>query len=254
MQLAITREVSRSIEKCELTYLAREPMDLPRARQQHAAYEQALRDAGLAVLSLPEEPDLPDSVFVEDTALVLDECAIVLRPGAASRRKEADSIGSWLGRFRTLHSVQAPGQVDGGDILRLGHVIYVGVGQRTDNEAIEQIRTWVAPFGYSVEAVPIRGCLHLKSAATEVATGVVLVNPEWIEPQSFREVKSIEVDPSEPYGANGLRLGESVLFPEAFPRTRARLERAGIRTRAIAADELAKAEGALTCCSLILNV
>jgi dimethylargininase len=254
MQIAITREVSRSIERCELTYLARERIDLQRARQQHAQYEQALRDAGLAVLSLPEEAALPDSVFVEDTALVLDECAIVLRPGAASRLREAELIGSWLRHFRTLYDIQAPASVDGGDILCLGRTLYLGVGQRTNHNALEQLLACVAPLGYGVVAVPTSGCLHLKSAATEVAQGVVLANPEWVDPGVFRDVMIMEVDPSEPYGANALRLGEQVLYPEACPRTRARLEQAGIRMRAIAADELAKAEGALTCCSLIFRV
>lgn len=254
MQLAITREVSRSIDRCELTYLSREPIQLARARQQHMQYEQALRDLGLAVLSLPEMPDLPDAVFVEDTALVLDECAILLRPGVASRVPEVNSIGMVLGHFRQVYELRAPAHADGGDILRLGQRIFVGVGQRTNVEAIEQIRSFVTPFGYSVGAVRTAGCLHLKSAATEVAPGTVLINPAWIELDALEDVKCLEVDPSEPYAGNVLRLGETVLFPEAFPRTRTRLEQANIRIRALACDELAKAEGALTCCSLVLNI
>jgi dimethylargininase len=253
LQLAITRQVSRSIEQCELTHMTRAPIDLIRARQQHAWYEQALRDAGLAVLSLPEEPDMPDSVFVEDTALVLDECAIGLRPGADSRLPEADSICDLLRHFRKLHRIQPPARIDGGDILRLGRRVYVGVGQRTDEAAVDQIRSWVTPFGYSVDAVRVSGCLHLKSAATEVAPGAVLVNPEWVDPGVFQDVKSIEIDPSESYAANAVRIGATVLFPEAFPLTRSRLERRGLATCVVAADELAKAEGALTCCSLIFN-
>ncbi len=254
VQIAITRQVSRSIVRCELAYLAREPIDVLRARHQHAKYRRALEDLGLAVLSLPEEPELPDAVFVEDTALVLDECAILLRPGADSRKPETDSIGEMLERFRPVHRVEAPARVDGGDILRLGKRIYVGVGQRTDVLAKEQIRSWLEPLGYTVEAVRVSGCLHLKSAATEVGDGVVLVNPQWIDPQAFGDVKYIEIDPSERYAANALRIDETVVFPEAFPLTRARLERAGMRVLPLAADELAKAEGALTCCSLIFGL
>jgi dimethylargininase len=254
MQLAITREVSRSINKCELTYLSREPIDLVRARQQHAQYERTLRDLGLAVLSLPEIPDLPDAVFVEDTALVLDECVILLRPGAASRLPEVNSIGKVLANFRPLNRLRAPAHADGGDILRIGQRIFIGVGQRTNVEAIGQIRSIVTPFGYSVQAAPTAGCLHLKSAATEVGPDTVLVNPKWIESSALEHVKCLEVDPSEGYAANALRLGDTVLFPEAFPRTRRKLEQANIQIRTLPCDELAKAEGALTCCSLVLNI
>ena len=253
MQLAITRQVSRAIDRCELTYLAREHIDLPRARQQHALYERALQELGLALLSLPEERELPDSVFVEDTALVLDECAILLRPGADSRRPETDSMAEVLSRFRPLHRLQAPARVDGGDILRLGRRMYIGLSQRTDEAATEQIRSCLRPFDYMVEAVRVNGCLHLKSAVTEVGPGTVLVNPEWIDPRHFADVGCIEIDPSEPYAANALRVGETVLFPEAFPLTASRLRKAGVQTRALPSDELAKAEGALTCCSLIFR-
>jgi dimethylargininase len=254
MQLAITRQVSRSIQECELTFLSREPIDVSRAREQHAQYEQALRQVGMAILSLPEEPDLPDSVFVEDTALVLDECALVLRPGAPSRRREVELIHDILRHFRPLHRVQAPAHVDGGDILRLGRRIYIGLSQRTDRSAYEQIRSWVEPMDYTVHTATVRDCLHLKSAVTEIAPDFVLLNPKWIDPASLSNVSIIEVDPSEPQAANVLCLGDTVVMPEVFPRTRARLEQAGMRVRCVEADELAKAEGALTCCSLILTV
>ncbi len=254
MQIAITRQVSRSIVRCELAYLAREPIDILRARRQHAQYRQALEELGLAVITLPEQPEMPDAVFVEDTALVLDECAILLRPGAESRRPETDSIAGILERFRPVYRVEAPARVDGGDILRLGRRIYVGLGQRTDALAKEQIQSWLEPLGYTVVAVRVSGCLHLKSAATEIGDGVVLANPEWMDPRAFGHVKYIEIDPSEPYAANALRVGETVLFPEAFPLTRARLEQAGTRILPLPADELGKAEGALTCCSLIFNL
>ncbi|HET6845975.1 MAG TPA: hypothetical protein VFH29_04030 [Anaerolineales bacterium] len=253
MLLAITREVSRSIAACELTYLSREPIDIGRARQQHAAYELALRALGIAVLSLPEATEMPDAVFIEDTALVLDECAIRLRPGAASRRAEVAEIGRLLSHFCPLHSVEAPGLVDGGDVLRFGRRVYVGVGQRTNQEAVAQIEAFLGPLGYAVEAVAFAGCLHLKSAATEVGPGLVLVNPEWVDPGLFGDVKCIEVEPSEAYAANALLVGHRVLFPEAFTRTRERLQRAHIEVVTVQADELAKAEGALTCCSLILE-
>jgi dimethylargininase len=254
MEIAITRQVSRSIANCELTYLQRESIDLPRARQQHAEYEAALRDLGVAVLSLPEEAELPDSVFVEDTALVLDEYAIITRPGAASRRPETTSIAQVLGAFRELRHIEAPAQIDGGDILRVGRHIYIGMTQRSNASAMDQIREMLAPIGYKVRGVRVEGCLHLKSAVTQVAEDALLVNPAWVKDVEFEDVKSIEVDPSEPKAANALRHGEAVLYPAAFPNTRDRLFHSGIRTVIIAADELAKAEGGLTCCSLVFSI
>ena len=254
MQMAITRQVSRSIAECELTFLARQPIDLVRARHQHSQYEAALQALGLAVLSLPEEPDLPDAVFVEDAALVLDECAIILRPGAPSRLPEAAAIAAVMAPYRTLRYIEGPATMDGGDILRVGNTLYVGVGQRTSRDALQQLRLLVSPLGYEVRPVVTRGCLHLKSAATEVAPGLLLVQPEWIEPGAFPGVKILEVDPSEPYAANALKVGEAVLYPASYPSTLRRLHQAGIRPITVEADELAKAEGALTCCSLIFNL
>lgn len=254
MDIAITREVSRSISKCELTYLEREVIDLDRARKQHALYEATLRSTGLAVLTLPEEPDMPDAVFVEDVALVLDECAIILRPGAESRRGETQSVAAVLSHFRDLRHMESPAHADGGDLLRLGRRIYMGVTPRSDTQAYEQLQGMLQPIGYTVVPVQVTGCLHLKSAATKVADEVLLVNPEWVDPHLFGDVKIIEVDPSEGYGANTLRLGETTVCSAAFPKTADLVRREGIQTVSIEADELAKAEGALTCCSLIFSI
>jgi dimethylargininase len=254
LQIALTRQVSRSIADCELTFLSREPINVERARRQHAQYEDLLRRHGLAVLSLPEQPDLPDAVFVEDTALVLEECALIARPGAASRRPETESIVEFLARFRKLFHIRAPACVDGGDVLLLGRRIYVGIGQRSDATAVAQMQEILSPFGYDVRGVPVTGCLHLKSAVTEVPQDALLLNPAWVDRQAFGGVKTVDVDPSEPYAANALRLADTAVCAAAFPRTRERLERAGIRTVTVEVDELAKAEGALTCCSLIFTI
>ena len=251
--IAVTREVSRSIIHCELTHLERKPIDIQRARAQHAEYEAALKQLGLAVLSLPEEPSLADSVFVEDTALVLDECAIILRPGADSRRSETESIARFLSPYRKLFNIQAPARVDGGDILRVGRQVYVGLSTRSDTNAMEQIQDFLQPYGYEVQAVKVTGCLHLKSAVTQVAEDMLVINPAWVDKKNFAGMKFIEIEPSEPYAANALWLGDTVLYPKAFPRTRKKLMDAGIKIVDVDADELAKAEGALTCCSLLLR-
>ena len=253
MQIAITRGVSAGIAACELTHLERRPIDIARALAQHRAYEQALARAGCSVESLPALDDLPDSVFVEDVAIVLDEIAIVTRPGAISRRPEADHIAPVLANHRRVTFIQEPGTLDGGDVLRLGRRIYVGRSGRSDDNGIEQLRAVAWPYGYTVTAVPVTGCLHLKSAITEVSPGVVLVNPAWVEGTAFGHVSVIEIDPAEPYAANGLLVGSRLIYPLSFPRTIRRLEAAGIVIEPVDVSELQKAEGAVTCCSLVFT-
>lgn len=254
MTLALTRPISASLADCELTYLERQPIDLDRARDQHAHYEQALRDLGCRVVSLPEAPELPDAVFVEDAAIVLDELAILTRPGVASRRPELESVESALARYRPIVRIASPGTLEGGDVLVLGHSIYIGLSGRTNQDGIQQLKAAVVPHGYRVEAVPVRGCLHLKSAVTELAPGLLLVNPGWIDPEAFGGRRFVAVAVGEPHAANVLRVGAGLIFPAAFPETRSAIERQGLAVRSVEVSEIQKAEGAVTCCSLILTV
>ena len=253
MLIAMIREVSPLIAHCELTHLERQPIDVEEARLQHAAYAACLARLGCEVQGLPATPDLPDGVFIEDIALVLDEVAVITRPGAASRRPEIPSVAQALEPYRKLLSIEEPGTLDGGDVLRLGRKLLVGLSERSNPAGVEQLRRLVKPFGYRVEGIPVSGCLHLKSAVTEVAAGVVLVNPAWVAPADFGHVSVIDVDPTEPYAANGLLVGERLIYPESFPRTRKRLEAAGIGIEAVDVSELQKAEGAVTCCSLVFS-
>jgi dimethylargininase len=248
--IALTRPVPDALAACELTHLERVPIDVARARRQHAEYERVLTSLGCQVITLPEAPDLPDSVFVEDAAIVLDEIAIITRPGAASRRLETEAIASTLGAFRQLQFLSAPATLDGGDVLRLGWTLYVGVGSRTNAAGVQQLRDLVAPFGYQVRSVAVDACLHLKSAVTEVAPGVVVINPKWVDSQMFPTHAIIEVDPTEPAAANVLRIGEALVCGMAYPNTNARLSAVG-KVRAVDVSELAKAEAAVTCCSLV---
>jgi dimethylargininase len=251
--IAMTRKLGAAIARCELTHLDRRPIDLARAVEQHSAYERTLAGLGCALLSLPEEPELPDSVFVEDTAVVLDELAVITRPGAASRRGETSSVARALAAYRPLATIAQPGTLDGGDVLHVGHRVLVGLSGRTNGEGIEQLRTLLSPHGFTVEAVQVTRCLHLKSAATQVAQDTVLLDPALIDPSPFAGFRRIEVDPGEPGAANALWVGEAVVYPAAFPRTASRLERAGIRVCRVEASEIAKAEGGVTCCSLIFE-
>jgi len=250
---AITRKVSPAINRCELTHITRERIDYGRACEQHHQYENALRSLGVHVISLRAELDLPDSVFVEDVALVLDECAILLNPGAVSRRPEVLSIEQALSSYRNFYRIQPPATIDGGDILRVDRTIYVGISSRSTENAVEQMKAILKPYRYQVRAVQVSGCLHLKSAVTQVREKTLLINPSWVSREEFSGMDFIEVDPSEPYAANAVMVGETIIFPAAFPKTGAKLADAGIRMSIVEADELARAEGALTCCSLIFS-
>jgi dimethylargininase len=247
------REVSPSLGRCELTFLDRAVIDLDRARKQHRALEQALEALGCVIERLPAEPDLPDSVFVEDAVVVVEEVAVVTRPGAPSRRAETASVARALARYRPLVPIEAPGTLDGGDVLRLGPRVFVGRSTRTNEAGIEGLRAALSGFGYSVTAVPVSGCLHLKSAVTEIAPGTVLLNPDWVDAAAFPGATVIEVDPDEPFAANAQRVGDAIVFPSAFPRTGERLRGLGIRIVTIDLSELAKAEGAVTCCSVVFE-
>jgi dimethylargininase len=252
--IAITRSVSQSIDRCELTTIDRIPIDLKRAIAQHQKYEETLYSLGVKVVSLPEEPHLPDAVFVEDAAIVLDECAIITRPGVDSRKPETESIARALSLYRTLHTIHAPGTLDGGDVLVVDKRIWVGLTSRSNQSAIDQMQAFLEPHGYIVRGVPISGCLHLKSAVTQVKKDTLLINPAWIDQANFAEMKFIEVDSSEPCAANALLVGETVIYQPAYPKARLTLEAVGIHPILIDQSELAKAEGALTCCSLIFKI
>jgi dimethylargininase len=253
MRRAITREISSAIARCELTHLAREPIDVERARRQHTAYEQRLEDAGYAVTRLGADPEVPDSVFVEDIAVVFEELAVITRPGARSRRAETAAIADALHPIRPLRYIDAPGTIDGGDVLTFGRRVFVGESGRTNAAAIAQLRAILRPNGYTVIPVAVWGCLHLKSAITAVDGETLLINRGWTQSEPFRSFRLIDVDPSEPPAANVLRLHDRVVYPTAFPRTRARLEDHGARVVDVDVTEIAKAEGAVTCCSLILG-
>jgi len=258
MFVAITRDVSRSLGKCELSYVDRTVIDVGLAARQHHSYRCALESLGCRVEVLPPEDDLPDAVFVEDVALVFDELAISTRPGAPSRRGEVASVAEALRRHRSLRAIEAPGTIDGGDVLRVGRTVYVGKSARTNAAGIAQLRELIgdaslAGRGYTVVPVPTRDCLHLKSAVTQVAETTLLINPAWVDAAVFANFDLIEIDPAEPHAANALRIGAGVICAAGFPRTQRKLADAGVAVTAVDVSELQKAEGAVTCCSLVFR-
>lgn len=220
---------------------------------EHAAYEAALRSAGATVVRAPAEPELPDAVFVEDTAIALDEVAVMTRPGAATRRREVESMASTLAAYKPIARIQPPATIDGGDVLRVGRRIYVGLSSRTNPEAIAQLGTLLAQWDYEVVPVPFHGCLHLKSAVTQVGMRQLLMNDRYVQAASFRDMDILTVAPAEPDGANALLIGESVIYPAHHTATRERLVRAGVRVIPVPAGEIAKAEGGVTCCSILFE-
>jgi dimethylargininase len=253
MITAITRAPSATMEGCELTFLSREAIDMDRARAQHAAYRAALVAAGADVVVLPALDDLPDSVFVEDTAIVLESVAIVSTMGAASRRLETAAMAPVLRRYRTVQTLVAPATMDGGDVMRVGSTLYVGQTARTNHAAVEQLSRLLARAGYRVVAVPITKCLHLKSACTALGPRQVLINPDWVSPDLFEGLGVIAVDPDEPFGANAVIVGDALVVPASAPRTRERLACVGLHPVAVDISEFEKAEAAATCLSLILS-
>jgi dimethylargininase len=251
--IAITRNVSPLFNECEITHIERTPIDLEVARAQHHEYVQALKVLGCDVIELPAESDLPDSVFVEDTAFILPELAVITRPGANSRKPETESIARALTPLIQCVQVKAPATLDGGDVLVLEKRIYIGSSTRSNQAAIDQLNELLGEYGYLVTGVPMHDCLHLKSAVTRVDDNTLLINPNWVETHHFEGFYCIEVDPSEPFAANCLPVGDSIIFPTAFPKTCAKLKEAGFKVITVDVSELAKAEGAVTCCSLIIN-
>jgi len=252
MTTAITRAVSPRFNECEITHIERAPIDVEIARAQHREYVNALAALGCRLVELPAEADLPDSVFVEDTAFILPEAAVITRPGADSRKPETASIIQALSPFRPLLHITEPATVDGGDVLVLGKTIYVGMSTRSNTDAVKQMQELLDKYGYAVTGVELKNCLHLKSAVTRVDTGTLLINKNWVDASLFNDYELIEVDPSEPMAANCLPVNGSVIFPTAFPGTCQKLKEGGFKVVTVDLSELAKAEGAVTCCSLVI--
>ncbi|HEX7419534.1 MAG TPA: arginine deiminase family protein [Thermoanaerobaculia bacterium] len=249
MAIALTRALSPRISECELTYLDREPIDYVRAAAQHEAYERLLEKHGCTLVHVDPAPEHPDGVFVEDAAIVVDEVAVITRPGAESRRGETDSVAKVLARYRPLFQIEAPATIDGGDVLRVGRKLFVGRGQRTNNEGIAQLRNCLAPFGYQVIATAFHGCLHLKSAVTMLDERTLLFNPDWVD--AIDGFEMISVDSAEPFAANVLRRGSVVIAGAEQPRTNRLLEQRGYKVDIVAMSELLRAEAGVTCCSVV---
>ncbi|MCL6682308.1 dimethylarginine dimethylaminohydrolase family protein [Sphingomonas alba] len=256
MLLAFTRAVSPRIVDCALTHLERQAIDPVRAVEQHESYERALSDTGFTVHRLEYLAEDPDAVFVEDTALLLGNQAVITRPGTASRRDEVDSTARGLAPYFTVHRL-ASGNLDGGDVLKVGSTLYVGQSNRTDAEGTEALAKVVNPLGYSVVPVELGRCLHLKTAVTLAGWDgnqpVLLANPEWVDPAVFGNAAIVEVADGEPFGANAVLAGDRLIYAKGSPATAARLRERGFDVVELDLSELQKAEAGGTCMSLIAD-
>jgi dimethylargininase len=253
MDLALTREVSPRINRCALTFIERQPIDYNRAVAQHQEYCRLLEKLGLEVLRIPADAALPDCCFVEDTAVVLDELAVIARLGSEARRAESKAVEAALASHRTLVRMEAPATLEGGDILQMGRTLFAGLSKRTNPEGVELLRRAVTPHGYSVVEVEVRGCLHLKSAATMIDAATLLANVIWVDPKAFPGFEVLPVPLKEPMAANVLRVRDHVCLHSGFPRTVELLQKRGLSVKTVDVSEFLKAEAGVTCKSILFR-
>ena len=250
--IALTRRPAFALVNCEVGYAPRQEIDLHLAFHQHEAYCQALRQLGVAVEVLPSEEAFPDSVFIEDNAVILDELAMIASMGTPSRRGEPALLSPMLARHRRLAMIAPPATIEGGDVLRMGKTLYIGVSTRTNREGVEALRAIVEPLGYQVTPVGIQACLHLKTACTSLDDKTLLVNPDWIDSDALGAFRLLHVPAEEPFGANVLRLPGGVLVQPSSPLTRDVIESQGFAATCVDLGEFTKADAGLTCLSLLI--
>jgi dimethylargininase len=250
---ALTHVVSPNINQCELSYLKRNPIDLQKAIRQHNNYCMVLKEAGLNVIELSVNEEYPDATFVEDTAVVVDEIAVMAYMGAGSRKGEVLGIEQELAKYRTIAHIRPPGTLEGGDVLQVGKKVFVGLSARTNQDGINSLQHFLEPFGYEVVAVKMKDCLHFKSACTALDESSLLVNPSWVDLQPFENYRLIYVAAEEPDAANVLRLPDFVLMHEGFIETIKIVREAGFAIKTIYISELQKAEAAMTCSSIVFR-
>ncbi len=253
MLIALTHEISPEINKCELSFINRTPIDFTLAVAQHEKYCDMLREEGLKIIEMSMNSEYPDSTFVEDTAVVVDELAVMANMGAETRRGEAPGIESELKKYRNIYYIKHPATLDGGDVLKVGRDIYVGITPRTNNPGAESLSSALKPLGYNVRPVNVAGCLHLKSACTAIDNQTLLVNPEWVDLEDFEGFKIITIDKSEPWAANTLWINNTIYIHAGFTKTAEMLRKLGFSVKTIDISELLKAESGLTCSSILFN-
>jgi len=248
---ALVREVSPDLGDAQLTFVHRQPVDIEVARRQHDGYVGCLASLGLDIVRLPPAPEHPDGVFVEDAVVLIDSVAVLTRPGASSRRAEVGSVRAAVeARGLAVASIEAPGTLDGGDILQIGQTVHVGRTTRTNQAGIEQLTALVEPLGRHVIPVDVRDALHLKTAATALPDATIIASLDRVDLGAFagREV----IAAPEPAGANVLLFGDTVIVSAAAPATAAIVRKRGFAVQTVEITELEKAEAGPTCLTVLL--
>lgn len=253
MLMALTRGVSKSVGDCRLTFIEREPIDVAAAARQHRAFTECLERMNVRVIPLREEDDLPDAVFVEDTAVVVDELAVMTRMGARERQPEVESVARALSQFFPLRFIKPPATLEGGDVVRVGRTLYVGLSGRTNREGVAQLGRILEPYGYEVKPVAVKRCLHLSTGCSYLGRNIILANPDWVDVTQFADFEIVNVPPAESWAANTIRVGDQILCPDAFKQTRALLEGLNFSVLQTDISELAKAEAGLSCMRLMFE-
>lgn len=253
MLSALTRGVSPTIGDCKLTFMDREQVDVAVATRQHEAYTQCLKQMGVRITPLPLLTEAPDAVFIQDTAVVVDEVAVVATMGVSCRAAEVESVAQVLSSHRPLRRLSPPATLEGGDVVRVGRTLYVGDSGRTNREGIKQLSEILAPYDYHVRPVGVSGCLHLSTGCSYLGNGLMVLNPVWVDADPFRQFEVLEVPETESWAANTIAVGDTVLMASAFERTCALVAEKGFQVVTTDISELQKAEGALTCMSLMFD-
>ena len=248
--LALTHVPSPNMDHGQRTHVGRAAIDFGLAVRQHAEYCRVLRDGGADVRVLEVNRDLPDATFVEDTAVVFDEVAVLASMGAEARRAELAGIEPELRKYRELRRIEAPATIEGGDVLRVGRTLLVGVSCRTNPAGVRALEAIVRRYGYRVRPVPVRQCLHLKTACTALPDGSLLVNPSWLAMASLPDFDKVPIPEEEPWAANTLPIGGTVCIAAEHGHTADLLRQRGFDVRTARVSEFAKAEGGVTCLSL----
>lgn len=247
---AIVRKPCENFALGLTTTVSSNPPDYALMLEQHEAYLAALTTAGLEVIVLDPLPDYPDAHFVEDTAVVTGEVAVITIPGAPARQGEEKSIIPVLADFRKVARIQAPGTVDGGDVLQVGNHFFIGISQRTNQEGASQLGRILQDHGYSYTTVTVGAGLHLKSGVNHVGQNTLLVTPYFTAREPLKKYNHIVPDKTESYAANALLVNEHLLMPIGYPETRKQLELLKSAILELEVSEVRKMDGGLTCMSL----
>jgi dimethylargininase len=248
--LALTHSPSWQLAHCELTHLGRQRIDTELARRQHRAYCVALQEAGVEVHTFSMNRQYADSAFVEDIAIVLDEMIILGAMGAKSREPETVAWCDILAKYRPIHKLPCGATMEGGDVLRIGKDLLIGLSSRTNAFAIEAVAETLRPLGYNVRGVPVSNCLHLKTACTALNDECLLINPNWINANLLPRKKILEA--TDEWGANVVRLPDRLLANDQNRATIEQLRDANFNVCSVELSEFAKAEAGATCLSLLI--